>query len=263
MRREKRAAILSQLREIHDGEFKRDFGTGETKTWKGRVSVIAAVTPILERHYSIFSVLGERFMQVRWHRPDSAEAGEWAIGQQGAEETIREEIRGAIRDVFDSLNRRRSGRVPRLNDQQRTRIAAMAEVVALGRTHVFRNGYGNREIEYVPEAEANTRISKALAAIAIGIAALHGREQVAEEDIQDALRVGLDSMPDARRRVLLTLRNDHTVADVPISRTVKTRTCEELEALEILIKEGDTWQLCIRIKELLSVAAPKSTGEER
>jgi hypothetical protein len=28
MRREKRAAILGQLREIPDGEFKRDFGTG-------------------------------------------------------------------------------------------------------------------------------------------------------------------------------------------------------------------------------------------
>ena len=27
MRREKRATILSQLREIHDGEFKRSFGT--------------------------------------------------------------------------------------------------------------------------------------------------------------------------------------------------------------------------------------------
>lgn len=43
MRREKRSAILGQLREIHDGEFKRDFGTGVTKIWKGRVTVIAAV----------------------------------------------------------------------------------------------------------------------------------------------------------------------------------------------------------------------------
>jgi len=35
MRREKRAAILSQLREIHDGEFKRTFGTGVTKIFTG------------------------------------------------------------------------------------------------------------------------------------------------------------------------------------------------------------------------------------
>ena len=89
MRREKRAAILSQLREIHDGEFRRSFGTGETKIWRGRITVIAAVTPALDRHYSIFSTLGERFLQVRWHRPDSSAAGEWAIRQQGREEMIR------------------------------------------------------------------------------------------------------------------------------------------------------------------------------
>ena len=36
MRREKRSEILAQLREIHDGEFRRDFGTGECKIWRGR-----------------------------------------------------------------------------------------------------------------------------------------------------------------------------------------------------------------------------------
>ena len=61
MRRDRRGMILSQLREIHDGSFRRDFGTGETKIWQGRVTIIAAVTPILDRHYSMFSVLGERF----------------------------------------------------------------------------------------------------------------------------------------------------------------------------------------------------------
>ena len=54
MRREKRSAILGQLREIHDGQFKRDFGTGVTKIWKGRVTMIAAVTPILDKYYSIW-----------------------------------------------------------------------------------------------------------------------------------------------------------------------------------------------------------------
>src|SRR5690349_7025765 len=54
MRREKRAAILSQLREMHDGEFRRDFGTGETKIWKGRLGIVAAVTPVIDKHYAIF-----------------------------------------------------------------------------------------------------------------------------------------------------------------------------------------------------------------
>jgi len=100
MHREKRAKILAQLREIHDGMFKRDFGTGETKIWRGRVVIIAAVTPVLDRNYAMYSTLGERFLQVRWHRPDSPEAGEWAIRQQGREEEIQRECSEAIQGLF-------------------------------------------------------------------------------------------------------------------------------------------------------------------
>jgi hypothetical protein len=102
MRGDRRNAILGQLREIHDGQFRRDFGTGETKIWKGRVTIVAAVTPVLDRHYSIFSTLGERFLQVRWHRPDSVEAGEWAIRQQEMGDVIREACGTAVKHVFDN-----------------------------------------------------------------------------------------------------------------------------------------------------------------
>ena len=56
MRRHRRAAILSQLREIHDGHFRRDFGTGVTKIWRGQVSIVAAVTPVLDMYYSCGAV---------------------------------------------------------------------------------------------------------------------------------------------------------------------------------------------------------------
>ncbi len=156
MNRDKRGMILSQLREIHDGSFRRDFGTGETKIWNGRVTILAAVTPVLDRYFSVFSVLGERFLQVRWHRPASEEAGERAIEQQGKEEQIKKEAREAILSIFNNCPQR----VPSLPTTIPARIAAIAEVVAISRTHVFRDGYGSREIEYVPEPEANTRISK-------------------------------------------------------------------------------------------------------
>jgi hypothetical protein len=100
MRRETRAEILAQLREIHDGEFRKSFGTGETKIWRGRVTIIAAVTPIIDRYYSIFTVLGERFLQLRWYRPESPEAGQRAIQQQGSESIIRKELRAAVSTLF-------------------------------------------------------------------------------------------------------------------------------------------------------------------
>ncbi len=227
MRREKRGAILGQLREIHDGSFRRSFGTGVTKIWKGQVTVVAAVTPAIDRHYSIFSTLGERFLQVRWHRPGS-EAGVWAIRQQGTEEEIQQELREAVIAIFKATPVVQ----PVLTEEDQVRIASLSEVIAVARTHVFRGQ--DRNIEYVPEAEANTRISKGIASIAKGIAALNGRTEVAEPDLQDAFRVGFDSLKANRRQLFMAIRQNHDLESLSITRTVLQREREELHALGII-----------------------------
>lgn len=233
MRRETRAEILAQLREIHDGEFRKSFGTGETKIWRGRVTLIAAVTPIIDRYYSVFTVLGERFLQLRWHRPDSPKAGQLAIRQQGYENTFRQELRLAVKAIFNKS----LAAPPAISPNSEVRLAALAELVAIARTHIIRSSYGNREIEYVPEAEANTRISKGLAAIAKGIAALNGRKNVVEQDLQDAFRVGIDSVPETRRKLLLAIVRNKKLDQVLLPRTVKGRELEELENLGLITDE--------------------------
>jgi hypothetical protein len=251
MRNETRAMILAQLREIHDGCFKRAFGTGDTKEWRGRVTVVAAVTPVIDRHYGVFNVLGERFLQLRWHRPDSSEAGEWAIDQQGQEDQIRADLARAVKGIFDGADKT----VPGLPPEMRKRIAGLAEVVALARAHVYRSSYGNREIEEVPEPESNTRLSKGLAAIAKGVAALNRREDVAEDDLQDAMRVGLDCLPETRRRIVLGAIQGRALASIPVARTVREREIENLEALGILGEDERKGKLTECVEELLAVAA--------
>jgi hypothetical protein len=248
MRREKRAAILGQLREIHDGQFKRDFGTGVTKIWRGRVTIIAAVTPVLDKYYAIFSVLGERFLQLRWHRPDSEEAGVWAIRQQGKEQQFQADVKHVIGRILEAGTKT----PPTLAPLMQLRIASLAEIIALGRTHVYRSSFGNRDIEHVPEPEANTRISKGLAALAKGVASLRGHTQVAEEDLQDIFRVGLDSLQDYRRRLFLAVANGATPDSVNMPRTMRQRELEELEELGILEKtEPDSrYRLTERIARL-------------
>jgi hypothetical protein len=255
MRREKRATILSQLREVHDGEWKRDFGTGQTKIWRGRLTVIAAVTPVLDRHYSIFTLLGERFLQVRWHRPDSPLAGEQAIDQQQSEGQIRADCQAAVEEIF----RRSAPAAPSLPLEAKRRIAALAEVVAIGRTHVFRNSFGQREIDYAPEPEANTRISKQLASLARGIAGLSRRAAVGEPDLQDTFRAGLGCLPDNRRKLLLAGLAGQDLNSVPMPRTVRRREVEELEALGLIetvgvIVEDCDWKLTERIRHEFDVA---------
>jgi hypothetical protein len=254
MRREKRAAILSHLREIHDGQFKRDFGTGDTKIWKGRVTIIAAVTPVLDRYYSVFSTLGERFLQVRWHRPDSEEAGVWAIEQQGRESKLQDQMRDTVRRVFEAASKA----PPFLPKVMQQRIACLAEIIAIARTHVYRSSYGNREIEYAPEPEANTRVSKGLAAIAKGTAAIRGRNEVTEQELQDTFRVGLDCLQDYRRRVFLAVANGVSPSTLPISKTMRGRELEDLEELNLISKdESGAYEITDRIQRLWKTAGVK------
>lgn len=69
MPKKTKGPILADFRDIYDGQIAKEFGTGERKEWRGRITVIAGVTPDLDIHYSVFQVLGERFVQVRSRRP--------------------------------------------------------------------------------------------------------------------------------------------------------------------------------------------------
>lgn len=185
-------------------------------------------------------------MQIRWHRTDEI-AGEWAIEQQEKREEIQAELAKAVKGIFDASANEAVG----LPKSMRQRIASLAEIVALARTHVFRNNYGNREIEYVPEPEANTRLSQGLAAIAKGVAALNRRNVVAEPDLQDAFRVGMDCIVDPRPQLLQAAMAGTDIEHVPVSRTVRDRQLEELHELGLMENEGG-WKLTGRTQALLA-----------
>src|SRR6516225_8205002 len=60
--------VLAQLRRIYDGNYSREFGTDENledREWTGRLTFIAGATPDIDRHYSIFQLMGERFVRLR------------------------------------------------------------------------------------------------------------------------------------------------------------------------------------------------------
>jgi len=140
------------------------------------------------------------------------------------------------------------------------RIANFAEIVAVSRTHVYREGFGSRNIEYVPEPEANTRIAKGLAGIARGIAALNQQNEVAEQDLQDVFRVGLDCIPEIRRRVLIAAITNQPFDSVGAPYTTTNHAIQELVELDILDKEH---KLSKKTQKLLEVADLKVTHTVR
>lgn len=251
MRPDKKAEILAQLREIYDGQFTKSFGTGITKQWNGRISILAAVTPIIDRHYSIFNTLGERFLQVRWHRPPY-QAGITAQKQQGKETQIKNQLKKHVRKLFlDSTVNGNKRTPPKLPKKTLERIASFAEIIAIGRTHVYRDRF-SRNIDYVPEPEANTRIAKQLSALAKGIASLEQKPSVTEDEVQDVFRVGLDSLPPTRRKIIVSALTGREIKDE--KRLNLCRSAQELVALGILESTKQPYRLSSGINKLAEMA---------
>lgn len=65
MNRDKRAAILAQLREIYDGKYDKVWGTGKELHWRGRLGFIAGVTNAIDNHHDVMGILGPRFVLLR------------------------------------------------------------------------------------------------------------------------------------------------------------------------------------------------------
>jgi len=202
LKRDHLASILADLRRIYDGRLSKQFGTGkkmEDREWRGRLSVMAAVTGDIDRHFSVFKELGERFLMVRWPRA-GREAARLAIKQDG--EAVDREISQAARALLKDLEQV-SPVVPR--DMEETRIPALGDFAAFCRSPVTREHHGAKNIVNVPEAESATRISQQLCQLAKGSALLDRRSTVNEQDWELIQRVAFDCMLPARRKVVDSL----------------------------------------------------------
>lgn len=271
MHRDKRHAILSQLREIYDGYYRKEFGTGETKTWEGKMGFIAGVTSVIDNHQSIFQVLGERFVQYRPEQPDTIALAKKAMANSGGEKAMREEIQNAFANFIASIE------IPQepisISEDLKDRIAYLASFCVRARSGIIRDGYSSREIELIPDTELPTRLAKQLITL-IAAFSLIGNA-MPEEDYELIYKIGLDTLPQKRRRALETLiqaTDEIETADVAMEIGYPTNTTrrilEDLHGLGLVKRQhegkgyADKWLMSDYTKQLLEKAKPKSLEVE-
>jgi hypothetical protein len=202
-RPEEQAEISSHLREIFDGSFVKHTGKGIAIAWKGKITVIAAATPALERAWSSRRDLGERFLQVRISRKDGVQQSEYAQRQRGFEEHISSKMKDLARTFFQ-LTPPITSPPPRLSNSQMTRVASMAELVSHCRGSVPRHPVTNAIVD-LPQIENSGRMSKALASLISNHAALFRRTVIIEDDMSIGKRVALNSIPATRSLIIDTV----------------------------------------------------------
>jgi hypothetical protein len=237
-----RAEVLAALREIYDGQWIRDVGTdgGRSLEWKGRLSVIGAVTTAWDSHQTVVAAMGDRFALVRI---DSSvgrmSAGRQALSNVGSESAMREELAKATGAVLGNVD---GTRPPSLKRRDEDAILAAAELVTRARTAVENDYQGNPVDSHAPEAP--TRFAKQVGQIMRGALAIGVKRDKA---LRLAIRSARDSMPPLRLSVLEDIAANpgsstaNVVKRLQKPRATIDRTLQALHLLGLVIVDEEPY----------------------
>lgn len=266
--RETMAAVLAALREIYDGSWTRHVGVdgGKTMHWEGHVGLIAGCTPTIDRHHAVMAAMGERIALCRMPETDADVQAARALAHVGREGIMRAELSDAVMGLFATID---VCEAPVLTTVDRARLIDLATFVVRCRSAVERDGQ-SRDIELIPDAEAPGRLVTMLARFHSGLAVI-GADAATQWAV--VRRVGLDSMPAIRWRVINALadgatRDTSTIAvSIDYPTTTTRRTLEDLTAHGIVVRESqgqgkaDTWTLSTwALTKLAALGVPEMSG---
>jgi hypothetical protein len=248
MHRDARDAVFAALREIYDGRFTKEFGTGESIDWTGKLGLIAGVTPVIDRHHAALSQLGDRFTALRLPEVARDTVSRRSMDMMGTEQDERLSLRRVVRAFLESVDT--SDRLP--SDRVKDAVGPVADLVTHARTGVYRDGY-SREIDDVPELESPARLAKQMCYLEVALEVLGHDEEAALAIVR---RVGADSVPPTRVSVLRHLMAGEArqkTAGVATALNMPTKTAhrvlEDLAALRLVERRSggqgraDEWEM--------------------
>lgn len=199
-----RNILTSQLREVADGQYDRGYGTGSGIHWRGKLAIMAGVTPAIDTYSMVDQTLGERFLRCRMSHKDLSLLAEKALYTSGYEDKIREEVAEGVKSFLMNL-KFDPGAIYDIESCAK-KIIALSCFVAIGRTSVPRDKY-HKTVVTTPEPEAPPRLIKQLLGLASGISILHNKSAIDDEIYYVLKKVALDSIQPSRINLLACIWN--------------------------------------------------------
>lgn len=238
-----RDALYALLRRAYDGRVVRELGNApEPLRWEGRLTLLAAVTPTVDRYASHADALGSRWLYLRLPTPSEKMSRQASRTSRQGGTSLREH-REHVRSLAGPIVR---DAVPiaqtiRESDTLGDQIDDAAMVACVGRADVPRNGYGRREIIGPATIEEPPRLAGQLALLARAALALGLDEEQAGALCR---RAALDSMLLPRRDALAALAWGEQLSQSEVARRighdrgVAKNALEDLAAIGVATYEG-------------------------
>lgn len=209
-RAEAKVVIMSQLREIYDGQYTKLVGTGDDIHWSGKLGAVAGVTQAVYEHLESMSVMGDRFMLYQIPQPDRKEMLKFKIRQERlgiTEQTempkAKELVKEYIQLAFDEM----TSEAVVISPEDEEEIIDVADFCTKVRSGIITNDFSG-DIEFVPEPEMPARMFEqmiALASIFIFMRKMDDPESgnsLTPEDYRLIYKIAFDSIPIKRRIAL-------------------------------------------------------------
>jgi len=229
-----RDLLYSMLRRVYDGSLDRDLAAGKLH-WRGRLTLLACCTPIIDDYSSHADALGPRWLYYRIHTRDTHTKRAMGLAARLPSKQGRAHAAELAEQLVEqAADRARTITIP---IQLHAALVDLAIVCCYARAAVPRSGYGHREITSMAIVEDPPRLTKQLIQLAHATLALGAPTGHAYQLCRHA---ALDSIPQARRRVLEVLadRGEHAVSEVArevgAHRQVARFALEELAAAGLL-----------------------------
>lgn len=275
MRREVRGEIMGQLRRIYDGQFEKKIGTRQTKIWNGKMSMLAATTPVIDKYTSIDTALGERFIQLNWRCSDDPARGVFTLKMM-LRKAAGFKVKGPLQSLTKDLFFEHDPKLMLLEDDSPVfdQLSALTELIAECRTSVFGHLIdGKFQVTECSVPEDIHRMIQQFYVQMSGLVTIQGRSQPIHQDIQDVLRCGIETLPTYRSVVLQAAIQERKLSDYAGKDGDKRAEAVKLNALGIIervlgdgqVRLRSKWATCVeRIGfEFDTVFVPDGAAGER
>lgn len=254
--------ILGQLREIYDGSFIKSFGSGVNVNWKGKMGFIAGVTPAIDKHSTVSSALGERFIQYRLPGVRDIDVAMMAIAQSVRPSNYREEVKQLFLDFYLNLDLPEKLEEITISNTYMLKIANLCSLAVKARAGTFRDGY-KKDLIYVPAPESPARLAKQFSILGRCLAVINENKEFTEKEYKILLKVAFDTIPHQRLLILNALFGSQTgfmtspeiSTKIGYSTTATTGYLEDMSAFDLIsVEKSKThqWFISETLKEYLN-----------